>query len=199
MRTFATRTTSNEITRGCGSSIVFITRSSKKSRDRHVTIKSDLPKFATYRKVNRVGLVFNQVKVPEQKPQTGLPVIEEAQSGETEDKILTEDPLGPNGRLYNEYFKPEEYELCAKSLRRKEKDIKNAQEDKDFEKKWNEILSSPLSKEIKDTAQPRKETQSDSIVPTLSIPANHKWLYELLHQKNPPTIIPKKPSFQDEL
>ena len=38
-----------------------------------------------------------------------------------------------------------------------------------------------------------------SIVPTLSIPANRKWLYELLYWKNPPMIIPKKPSFQDEL
>ena len=36
--------------------------------------------------------MFNQVKVPEQKLQTSLLVIEEVQSGETEDKTLTEDP-----------------------------------------------------------------------------------------------------------
>ena len=130
--------------------------------------------------------MFNEVKVPEQKPQTSLLVIEEVQSGKTEDKTLTEDPLGPHGQLYNEYFEPEEYEPCAKMIRQKEKDIKAVQDDKDFKKKWNEIPPSPLSKEIKDTAQPRKETLSDHVVPTPSVPANHKWLYELLHQKNPP-------------
>src|SRR3984957_15730959 len=110
-----------------------------KSRDRHVTIKSDSPNYATRTKVSRAGSMFNQVKVPEQKPQTGSPVIEEMQSGETEDKTLTEDPLGPNGQLYDKYFEPEKYEPCAKSLRRKEKETKNAQEDKDFEPKWTEI------------------------------------------------------------
>src|ERR1700722_5842616 len=134
-----------------------------KSRDRHVTTKSDLPNYATYRKVNRAGSVLKQVKVPEQKQKTGLPVIEETQSGETEDKTLIEDPLGPNGQLYDKYFEPEEHEPCAKSLRRKEKEIKNVQEDKDFEKKWNETPSSPLSKEIKDTAQFGKETLSDPV------------------------------------
>src|ERR1700722_17655727 len=170
-----------------------------KSRDRHVTTKSDLPNYATRTKVSRIGSMFNQVKVPEQKPQTGLPVIEEMQSGETEDKTLTEDPLGPNGQLYDKYFEPEKYEPCAKSLRRKEKETKNAQEDKDFETKWNEIPSSPPSKEIKDTTQPEKETPSDPVVPTPSVPAHRKWLYDLLHRKNPPTIIPKKQSFKDEL
>src|ERR1700722_15993593 len=111
-----------------------------KSRDRHVTTKNDLPNYATRTKVSRAGSMFNQVKVPEQKPQTGSPVIEETQSGETEDKTLIEDPLGPNGQLYDKYFEPEEHEPCAKTLRRKEKDTKNAQEDKDFETKWNEIL-----------------------------------------------------------
>jgi len=170
-----------------------------KSRDRHVTIKSDPPNYVTYRKVNRAGSVFNQVKVPEQKPQTGSLVTEETQSGETEDKTLTEDPLGPNGQLYDKYFEPEEHEPCAKTLRREKKDTKNAQEDKDFEKKWNETPSSPPSKEIKDTAQPRKETLSDPVVPTPSVSANRKWLYDLLHRKNPPTIMPKKQSFKDEL
>src|SRR3984957_16850678 len=105
--------------------------------------------------------MFNQVKVPEQKPQTGSPVIEETQSGETEDKTLIGDPLGPNGQLYDKYFEPEEHKPCAKTLRRKEKEIKNAQEQEEFKKKWNETPSSPLSKEIKDTAQPGKETLSD--------------------------------------
>ena len=170
-----------------------------KSRDRHVTVKSDLPNYATYRKVSRTGSLFNQVKVPEQKPQTGSPVIEEMQSGETEDKTLIEDPLSPNGQLYDKYFEPEEHEPCAKTLRREKKDIENAQENKDFEMKWNEIPSSPLSKEIKDTAQPGKETLSDPVVPTPSVPANRKWLYDLLHRKNPPAIAPKKQSFKDEL
>src|SRR3984957_19913329 len=170
-----------------------------KSRDRHVTTKSDLPNYATRTKVSRIGSMFNQVKVPEQKPQTGLPVIEEMQSGETEDKTLTEDPLSPNGQLYDKYFEPEKHEPCARSLRRKEKEIKHAQEDKDFEKKWNETPSSPPSKEIKDTAQPGKEIPSDPVVPTPSVPANRKWLYDLLHRKNPPTIMPKKQSFKDEL
>src|SRR3984957_4250027 len=62
-----------------------------KSRDRHVTTKSDPPNYVTYWKVNQAGSVFNQVKVPEQKPQTGSLVTEETQSGETEDKTLTED------------------------------------------------------------------------------------------------------------
>src|SRR3984957_3809613 len=43
------------------------------------------------------------------------------------------------------------------------------------------------------------ETPSDLVVPTPSVPANRKWLYDLLHRKNPPTIVPKKPSFKDEL
>ena len=143
-----------------------------KSRDHHVTTKSDPPKFTSYRKVNRAGSVFNRVTAPGQKPQTGSPVIEEIQSGETEDKTLTKDPLGPYGRLYNGYFELETYEPCAKSLQQKERNAKNAQEDKEFDEKWNKTPSPPR-KEIKDTAQPGKETLSDSVVPTLSIPANH--------------------------
>src|ERR1700722_2374575 len=170
-----------------------------RSRDRHVTTKNDSPNYATRTIVSRAGSMFNQVKVPEQKPQTGSPVIEETQSGKTEDKRLAEDPLDPNGQLYDKYFEPEEHKPCAKSLRRKEKEIKDAQEDKDFETKWNKTPSSPPSKEIKDTAQPRKETPSAPVVPTPSVPANRKWLYDLLHRKNPPTIIPKKQSFKDEL
>jgi len=135
--------------------------------------------------------MFNQVKVPEQKPQTGLPVIEEMQSRETEDKTLIEDPLGPNGQLYDGYFKPEKYEPCAKSLRREEKKAKDVQEQEEFEKKWNEVPPSPLSKETKDTAQPGKENLSDPIVLTPSVLANRKWLYDLLHQKNLPMIIPR--------
>jgi hypothetical protein len=54
--------------------------------------------------------------VPEQKPQSGLLEDEETQSGETGDKIPKEEPLGPYGELYDEYFRPDIYQLCAKTV-----------------------------------------------------------------------------------
>src|SRR5271170_2332235 len=168
------------------------------SRDRHVTPKSDVTKPILGRNVRRSGSLYSQVRVPTKNPQSGSPEIEETQSGETEDKTLTEDPLGPYGQLYDEYFRPEEYVPCAKSLRRKERDTKSVQDQQKFDQKWNETLP-PLDKENKNTVQTQKETPSDLSVPKPSVPAERKWLYDLLHRKNPPQVMKRPLTFKDEL
>src|SRR5271170_6218590 len=140
------------------------------SRDRHVTSKSDVTMPILGKNVRRSGSLYSQVRVPTKNPQSGLPEIEETQSEETEDKTLTEDPLGPYGQLYDEYFRSEEYVPCAKSLRRKEQDAKQTQEQQKFDREWNEPLP-PLVKENKNTVQTQKETPSDPSVPKPSIPA----------------------------
>src|SRR5271170_1299766 len=168
------------------------------SRNRHVTPKNDVTMPILGRNVRQLGSLYSQVRVPTKNPQSGLPEVEETQSGETEDKTLMEDPLGLYGQLYDEYFRPEEYVPCAKSLRRKERDVKQAQDQQKFDQKWNETLP-PLDKENKNTVQPQQETPSDPNVPRPSIPAERKWLYDLLHRKNPPQIMKRHPSFKSEL
>src|SRR5271170_5154246 len=152
------------------------------SRDRHVTSKSDVTMPILGRNVRRSGSLYSQVRVPTKNPQSGLPETEETQSGETEDKTLMEDPLGPYGQLYDKYFQSEEYVPCAKSLRRKEQDIKQTQEQQKFDQKWNEPLP-PLDKENKNTVHTKKEAPSDPNEPKPSTPAERKWLYDLSHRK----------------
>src|SRR5271170_8300369 len=139
------------------------------SRDRHITTKSDVIMPILGKNVRRSGSLYSQVRVPAQNPQSDASEIEETQSGETEDKTLMEDPLGPYRQLYDEYFRLEEYVPCAKSLRHKERDVKQTQEQQKFDQKWNESLSL-LDKENKNTVQTEKKTLSDpsTLKPSIS-------------------------------